>query len=111
MIATVARERQTLFEIGLRTVAERAVVHFSALLEVQELHAIPAPNLLTFWVFSDEEEYDRDLMGRLIEKESNLMDDFPGLALDFKYLPMMRCPDTSECLPMGAKPLFKRHNG
>ncbi len=81
-------------------------IGFYSIEPVQAVYIQLLPEAHNVLVFLNQKYYDEALMDRLLEQESDLLDQYPEILFNFHYLPLL--DNTSPALPENAVLIFSR---
>ena len=106
--SNVARSSEEWHQTGI---SDRVAAHFSPIGEVQYIYLELIAKAFTYWVFTNELEYDSNLLDRLIDEELTLMKTFPQAHFDFHYIPLMMVSTPYDVVSRDAPIIFQRSDG
>ena len=95
---------------NMAALSDQVVAHFSEIAEVQSIYVEIFGEVITYWVFTNEPQYDSGLMDRLIGEEMVIMDALPHTHFDFHYIPMGLSADANAVIGAGSPSVFQRQN-
>ncbi len=81
---------------------------FSSIPQVVRIYQDEQGDEILFWIFTNNEKYDDELMELLISREEALMDTHPQADIWIRYIPLVLCDNPREVVGDTARLIFER---